>query len=343
MTDPSSFQLSNSSLFDSALRAGVAFGLESPIHPDAARLAAQVALAFGPSAAAVVHYGSHAQRSGAGPESAHDFFVIVDRYAEAYRHLRTTTQTRYSPATATALAKVLPPNVIRLVLPVAGRRMQAKCAVLSTADLARLCSPSASDHFTQGRLFQQTQLAWVRDSDSRAATIDALVSARAETFRWGRPYLPARFDVELYCRTLLEASFAAEIRPEGNERVSQLLAAQRDTLIGVYGVLLQHLAASTILVRDENVYALRTPVSRLEGVRIRLYFARSKARATLRWAKHIVLYEDWLDYIVQKIARRSGRSVELTERERRWPLIFLWPRAIDFIRTRPQRRGPDAA
>jgi hypothetical protein len=69
-----------------------------------------------------------------------------------------------------------------------------------------------------------------------------------------------------------------------------------------------------------------------------MYFHRSKRRATLRWLKYIALYDDWLEYILQKVARRSGQTVELTPRERRWPLIFLWPKAIRFLRTRPQRR-----
>jgi len=70
-----------------------------------------------------------------------------------------------------------------------------------------------------------------------------------------------------------------------------------------------------------------------------MYFRRSEVRATSRWFKYIALYDDWLEYILQKIARRSGISVELTERERRWPLIFLWPKAIHYLRSRPQRRS----
>ena len=66
---------------------------------------------------------------------------------------------------------------------------------------------------------------------------------------------------------------------------------------------------------------------------------RSKVRATLRWAKYVALYDDWLDYVVGKIARRSGVAIqEPSSRERRWPLIFLWPKAIRFLRSRPQRQ-----
>jgi hypothetical protein len=340
-TDP--LKLSNIAPVDPELRAELAYGLDGPTDPDTSGLAAFVADALGPSASAVIHYGSHAQRSGARPESAYDFFVIVDQYAAAYLHLHATVGTRYAPATALVLAKVLPPNVIRLLAPIGGRRMQAKCAVLSGSDLVRLCSLRANDHFTRGRLFQHVQLVWTRDLQARVAAIDALVSARAGTFTWGRPFLPPYFDVERYCRVLLETSFAGEIRPEGNERISQLLAAQQDTLVRVYGALLRHLAASTLVIPRRNVYRLAMPVSAWERSRVRLFFARSKARATVRWLKHVVLYDDWLDYIVEKIARRTGEAVELTERERRWPLIFLWPRAIEFVRTRPQRRRSGAA
>jgi hypothetical protein len=54
---------------------------------------------------------------------------------------------------------------------------------------------------------------------------------------------------------------------------------------------------------------------------------------------YVALYDDWLDYVVHKVARRSGVAIELSPRERRWPLIFLWPKAIRFLRSRPQRHG----
>jgi hypothetical protein len=77
------------------------------------------------------------------------------------------------------------------------------------------------------------------------------------------------------------------------------------------------------------------------GYRLRwaAYFRWSKLRATLRWVKYVALYDDWLDYLVHKVARRSGVAIELSPRERRWPLIFLWPKAIRFLRSRPQRQG----
>jgi hypothetical protein len=321
-----------------ALRAALLRGVDVPASEDTARLATFLARAFGPTTAAIIHYGSHAQSSDARPDSAHDFFVIVDRYADAYRSLSATVRPSYSPRTATALARVLPPNVISLTLSESGRTLRAKCAVLSVRDLRRLCSARAPDHFTRGRLFQHVQLVWTRDAPSRREALGALLGARVATIEWSRPYLPSVFNAESYCRRLLETSFAAEIRPEGGERIAALIAAQRDVVLPVYDSLLQWLVVSSIVTKDGNVYRLTTPVGPARRAASRLWFLRSKGRATLRWLKYVALYEGWLDYIVQKIARRSGRKIELTERERRWPLIFLWPKVIEYVRTRPQVR-----
>jgi hypothetical protein len=314
----------------------VAFGLDAPTEPEALGIAQFLARAFGPSTVALIHYGSHARRSDARPESAHDFFVIVDRYGDAFRALNRSVGTRFSPRTATALARVLPPNVLAVAVPT--HPVRAKCAVLTVRDLTRLCSPTAKDHFTQGRLFQQVQVAWCRDPAGREAVIGALVRARIGTFHWARPYLPQRFTAEEYCRTLLETSFRAEVRPEREDRVASLLAAQRAVLLRAYDALLRRLAADGVLALEDGAYRQVQPPGALQSFRVRLHFGRSKARAILRWAKFIVLYEDWLGYIVAKIERRSGMAVELTERERRWPLVFLWPKFIRYFRTRRQQQ-----
>jgi hypothetical protein len=321
-----------------ALRAALLRGIDGPPSEDTARLTSFLTRAFGPTTAAIIHYGSHAQSSDARPESAHDFFVVVDRYADAYESLSSTVRPSYSPRTAIALAHVLPPNVISLTLSEPSRKLRAKCAVLSTRDLRRLCSARAPDHFARGRLFQHVQLVWTRDARSREETLDALLDARVGTIHWSRPYLPSVFNAESYCRRLLETSFAAEIRPEGDERIAALIAAQRDVVLPVYDSLLQWLVVSSIVSQEGNVYRLTAPAGLARRIASRLWFLKSKVRATTRWLKYVALYEGWLDYIVQKIARRSGRTIVLTERERRWPLIFLWPKVIEYVRTRPQVR-----
>ncbi|MBA2684783.1 MAG: hypothetical protein H0U66_09855 [Gemmatimonadaceae bacterium] len=322
------------------LRANLAAGLDNAPSPDATELAAMLARSFGEGTVAIVHYGSHAQHSDAKRESAYDFFVIVDRYGDSYASLARTVGTSYSARTAATLNRMLPPNVIAVNHSSHVPPLAAKCAVLSLEDLRRECSPSARDHFVRGRLFQYVQLAWTRDAQSRAAVTDAIIDARIGSFGWGAASLPPAFDAEQYFRALLERSFSGEIRPERGGRIDALLDAQREVVLRVYDALLQQLARERILAFDGKVYQLAKPASAWRAMRAGWYFRRSKVRATARWAKYVVLYDDWLEYVVRKIARRSGVTLELTARERRWPLIFLWPKAIQYLRSRPQRR-PD--
>lgn len=323
-------------------RAALQTGFDTPLSPRTAELVQFLVHVCGSAAVALIHYGSHAQQSDARPESAHDFFIIVDRYREAYRSIATRAGVRTRPRVATALNHILPPNVIRLTVPSSGSSspaLEAKCAVYSWSDFRLAVSAHAPDHFALGRLFQHVQLAWARDGESRREVLTLLVGARVATFAWGQPYLPRSFDVDAYCRSLLETSFAAEIRPEGHERVDVLLATQREAMVPVYTALLDRLVDQRILGRMGKVYTIQNPPGKWPKFRAAMYFRRSKARATVRWLKYIALYDDWLEYILMKIARRSGVSVELTERERRWPLIFLWPKALRFLRSRPQRRS----
>jgi hypothetical protein len=327
-----------SPLTDASVRAALAMGLDAAPSPRAGRLADFLARAFGPSTVALVHYGSHAYQSDPTSESAHDFFAIVENYGDAYRSLAATVGTRYRPGTAAALNHVLPPNVIEVRDQSASPPLVAKVAVFSLGAFQSACSTGTVDHFVRGRLFQAVQLVWTRDPEWRRAVVSAVVEARAGSFEWGRMFLPRTFDADTYCSCLLAASFAAEIRPESRVRISSLLDAQRPIMVPMYAALLQSLARGAVLDQHGELYTNRHATQFWERLRWAVYFRRSKLRATLRWGKYVALYDDWLDYVVRKIARRSGVEIELSPRERRWPLIFLWPKAIRFLRSRPQRQ-----
>ena len=320
-----------------ALVATLARGLDRPAGPEALALAGHLSRVFGPATAALIHYGSHAQRSGTGPDSAWDFFVIVDDYRAAYRALAAVRPRGFSPSWAAILNRILPPNVLSVAAPDGGVSRLAKCCVLSLRDLDRACAPAPADHFVRARLFQHLELVWARDAASRERVSAAVVSARAATFAWARPFLPARFDAAAYARTLLEVSYAAEIRPEDEGRLDVLLASQGGTIGPMAEALLASLTARGRLVRDGEGFRDPHPPGALARAWARAWFGWSKLRATLRWAKYVALYDDWLEYVVRKVERRSGVALALTPRERRWPLLFLWPKLLQFLARRPRR------
>ena len=110
-----------------AVRVLTADVLEPPA-PHAARIADALAASFGGACAAVIHYGSHAQQSGARPESAYDFFVIVGEYESAYAALAESRGLSRSPRTAARLNRILAPNVLAITFPELSPPALAKCA-----------------------------------------------------------------------------------------------------------------------------------------------------------------------------------------------------------------------
>lgn len=318
------------------VRASLVADLDAGISAQAAKLTTLIADSFGEVTAAIIHYGSQAHTDSPKLASTYDFFVIVDDNAAAYRAFTARQKPRFSARTATILAGLLPPSIIGVTLSDEGSSdaLRGKCAVLSLSDFVVACAPGSKDHFTRGRLFQPARLAWVRDHGARLAVEDALIAARSSTFEWVRPHLPATFDTAAYCRTLLATSYAAEIRAETNDRHAEVFAAERSLLVSLYDALLTQLVADGVLQQEGNVYRQTRAASPLERARVSWYFRRSKGRAMLRWGKSILLYDRWLDYLREKAERRTGRPIELSPRERRWPLIFLWPKAVRLMTSR---------
>jgi hypothetical protein len=301
---------------------------------DAAEAARAVVGAGGEAVRAVVFFGSRKTQARPDAFSAYDLFVVVSAYVPFYRSLMRAGRLRRRPALVAALNAWLPPNQVSVPVTLGdGTPVLAKCAVVSGAALARGTSAARKDHFMAGRLFQPTEVLFAADAAAEQATLDALASAHALTSEWVRAWLPERFDVADYCRTLLRVSYAGEIRPEPEGRAEALWRAQEEYLRPVYSVLLAELAARGELLEPlPGIYTLARRVTHGERLRARLYFQWSLVRATVRWAKYIVTFEDWLEFLLRKARRHSGQAIELTERERRLPLIFLWPRVIDYLR-----------
>lgn len=307
-------------------------------HGDVQALARTVVEGGGESVLGVVFFGSRKTRASPDPWSGYDLFVLTREYRAFYRSLKAAGALRRSRSVVAALNAILPPNQIS-VRGAGESRALAKCAVISLTTLRRETSQRRRDHFCAGRLFQPTEVLYARDTATAEGILDALVNAHAMTLSWVRPWLPPTFDVQTYCRTLLRVSLGREIRPEPEGRSEALWLAQKDYLEAVYGIFLRGQAtAGELRIAEDGLYSLARPVSASERRRLDAYFRRSKVRATERWLKYMVTFEDWLEYIVHKAERHSGEEIVLTSRERRLPIVFLWPRVIRYLRDNRRTR-----
>jgi len=311
--------------------------LDAGARPEVAAAASHLARLGGDAVSGIVFFGS--RRSGAARAdsfSAHDFFVVVRAYLPFYAALQAQGAIHRGPRLMALVSHILPPSQLSLRLEgTEGRPFHAKCSIIDMRSFRRETSSRRRDHFCIGRLFQPSEVVFAASARQNEALLDSLVSAHTETYGWVRPWLPPCFDAETYCRTLLRVSLSQEIRPEPEGRAQALFAAQRPEILPAYERLLVDLAAAGELRGSaQGGFTLAKPVSLGERLRLRVYFTRSLLRATVRWVKHIVTFEGWLDYILRKVKRHGGPEIDLSPRERSMPLLFLWPRLFRYLRHR---------
>jgi hypothetical protein len=288
--------------------------------------------ACGRDLVAVVFFGSRLLGTSPGEESAADLVVVVENYLRFYESIGSRLPAARHSGIMAALNRALPPNIIYLNDP-GGMRAGAKCFVVTDYDLGLALSADAKDHFFRGRLAQRVHIVYARSDRDRLALERRIDSARRLTVDWVPIYLRGQsFGVLDFCRRMMEVSYAGEIRPEARSRVLEVYQAQASFFRLVYGRVLQDAARDGRLVAEGDRYRLAKNPSWRERRRWAGFFRRSKARATLRWFKYMLTFDDWLDYIVRKIERRSGVRIDLTKSERRFPVVLLWPKALRVIR-----------
>lgn len=288
------------------------------------------------SVEAVFLYGSHLHGARPGRHSALDLVVVVEDYRRFYEGLRAEGEIHRPVWLLVALARVLPPNVIAFQ-PNEQDPVLAKCVVVSRRHLERALGERPPDHFLLGRLVQEVGLVWAKDANRRSWVMARIQHARAGVLAWVGPFLPPVFDAGTLGRTMMEVSYRAEFRPEAADRSQVIFESQRKHFESRFNPVLKEATAAGVLEQIDGGYRYaegRKPNRVAFG---RGYFARSKARVTARWLKHVLTFDTWLTYIVRKAERRTGETIQLTRLERRWPVIFLWPRVIRVLRHRPDR------
>lgn len=303
-------------------------------------LAARLADVAAGAVEAVILYGSHLLGANPDRHSALDFVVIVDSYRRFYGAMNEAGELHRPVWMMAGLARVLPPNVIAYA-PDDGADGIAKCLVVSREDFRIALGSRPPDHFLLARLVQKVAVIWAADEARGQWVEDRLAEGRASVLTWAGPWLEGAFDAEELGRKLLEVCYRAEFRPEARNRSRVVFETQRDHFRAAFTPILEGAARAHELVEaGAGRWRFATPPTAAARRRWRGYFRRSKARATARWLKHVFTFDNWLPYIARKVERRTGRKVVLTRLERSWPLIFLWPRAIRLLLTRPEREEP---
>lgn len=294
----------------------------------------------------ILLYGSHMLGANPDRHSAVDFVVIVDEYRPFYAALNAAGELHRPTWLLSMMAGFLPPNAIAFA-PEGARDGIAKCIIVSRAHLERGLGPNPPDHFLLGRLVQKVGPLYSATPNAAEWVEQLLASARDRVLEWMEPYLDGPVDAEGLGRRMLEVCYRGELRPESRQRAALIFEGQAGYFREHFGPVLARGVEQGVLVERIDAegghggalttYELARPASAALRRKWRRHFRKSKVRATARWFKHMATFANWLPYVVRKVERHRGERIELTRLERRLPLIFLWPRAIKVLLTRPPK------
>jgi len=283
----------------------VAAEAKKPVFAAARAFAEELRARYGSTTAAVIFYGS-CLRLATDEGLILDFYVVVDRMSAALKN----------PVSA-AFATLLPPNVYYHEMQFEGRALRAKVAVLSVNTFLRGTGPGAFTSALWARFAQPAAIIYARNAEIERRMIDALSQAITTTaVRSGALFTKDFSARDLWVRAFRE-TYAAELRPESAEKGVELV--ERD--------LARYEAVTAAIFEAKKdapgVYPPQgdedAPAKALATWRLRRICGKTLNAARL--IKAAFTFNGGLDYAVAKIERHSGVKIELTEKEKRSPLL----------------------
>ncbi|ABI78724.1 conserved hypothetical protein [Hyphomonas neptunium ATCC 15444] len=250
----------------------------------------------------LVFYGS-AMRQGEFADKMYDFYVIVDRYKSVYG----SGLKRFG-------SWLLPPGVhfLQITYP-DGRRLRSKYSIVSEKAFHRRSRGGAFESMLWAR-FAQPSVVVSEDPQVYADLIDTLALSCVHFSNQIRPLMSGMTDpLSPWVRGLSE-SYRTELRPERPDARAREIVARFEA---------RYRKLSEILFAGE----LQTPprpgriTSALCQARWIMRRIVGKPMGALRVLKAAATFDAGLDYILEKVESHSGVRLEVTEAERRRPLL----------------------
>jgi len=285
----------------------------APAHPALSQLLETLRQRYPDCLQAVLFYGS-CLRSGDPFDGLVDLYLIVDCY-------RCTGQSRLKAL----WNRVLPPNVFYLEVPFDGQMLRCKYAVLSARQFHSGTSIRWFQGYLWGRFSQPTALAWARDAGARRRAELNLAQAVITLLDRALPSAPATGPASALWQRALPLSYATELRPESAARAGELTAANSAYYRRVTTLAAPGLAHAVTLADDGDYRAHIAPGTRWRNRQAwRLRRLQGKLLTLARLSKALFTFDGGLDYAAWKLQRHTGEKIDIPERVRRYPLIFVW-------------------
>lgn len=272
----------------------VAAEVARPVSPRVVAMAKRVRQTWGDGVVAVLFYGS-CLRDGVEVERILDLYVLTDDYRSIH-----------SNVAARAANALLPPNVYYHEEMLEGRTLVAKCATISLKAFERRMH--AFHPYFWARFSQPCALLWVRDELSRKRVVAALARAVRTLVTETQPLVSTSAD-NVWIRGFTE-TYRSELRSESGSRSADLFAADAARYDRVAAIVARDPPAGDAGLRRSAA------MWRWRGRRV-----VGKTLSVLRLIKAAYTFRNGALYLVWKIRRHSGISVELSPWQQRHPIL----------------------
>ena len=288
-----------------ALRAALDAELAQAVPETVMHLARNLAARAGDGAAAVLFYGSGLRDDRL--DGVLDFYVLLD-------DVRAWPGSRLA-----ALAnRLLPPNVAYLETTIDDRSVRAKIAVMSVAQFADGMSSTALDTTLWARFSQPCRCVYERSEADRIQVLASVQAAVVTAATWAAALGPEQGAAADFWRALFARTYVAEIRVERSGRADDLV--DRDA--ARYTALLAPAWQSAGIDFAVSPSGLLAPqrdagAARRWARRQRL----GKPLNALRLLKAACTFDGAADYVAWKVERHSGVKLDLSDWQRRHPLL----------------------
>jgi len=272
----------------------------------------------GLAAQGILFYGS-CLRTGDDRDGLVDLYLLVDSYRNAYS----------GPGRGSAILNaLLPPNVFYLEREFEGQTVRTKYAVLSLADFQKGTSKRWFHSYLWGRFSQPTAILYARNPEVAQLVLKGFGRSVLTFIHRVLPRIDAEFTARQLWGRGLELSYRAELRAERPEKRARLFdaAPQYYEEITRLSMAAGYFAVAAVAGTDPPRYRslISDSVRRVSRFTWGLRSWQGKLLSVLRLVKAMTTFEGGVDYILWKINRHSGVTVDVEPRLRRHPLLAIW-------------------
>jgi hypothetical protein len=226
-----------------------------------------------------------------------------------------------------ALNKLLPPNVFYLEVPLGEQTVRAKYAILSMGDLQKGTSRRWFHSYLWARFCQPTKIVYVRN-EKVAEQVNKAFSQAVLTFvSRVLPRMSQEFTVRDLWSKGLELTYRSEFRPEQANQQVRLYDATPAYFDEISSKALAALAyqVKEVSGREASLYNAIIPnsVRIISGITWTLRIVQGKILSVLRLVKGTLTFDGGVDYILWKIKRHSGVTLEASPFLKRHPVLAM--------------------